>query len=78
MIIIAVLLLPVLGLLLYGMDRFEDRLFREPTAPRHARGRHLRLIVGGGRGAGKGAAGGRTALRAAGPVEPAARRAEAA
>ncbi|WP_329035010.1 hypothetical protein OHT61_03725 [Streptomyces sp. NBC_00178] len=47
MIAVALLLLPALGLLLYGMDRFEDRVFRRPPA-RHAAGRHLRLVGGGG------------------------------
>ncbi|MFC8433351.1 hypothetical protein [Streptomyces sp. NPDC057253] len=46
MIFVAVLLLPMLGLLLYGMDRLEDRLFARPDRGRHARGR-LRLIHGG-------------------------------
>ncbi|GGS40013.1 hypothetical protein AB0E75_14840 [Streptomyces griseoviridis] len=49
MIVVAVLLLPLLGLLLYGMDRLEDRLFGRPSAPspaRHGRRRHLRLIGG--------------------------------
>ncbi|MCF1509699.1 hypothetical protein [Streptomyces glomeratus] len=46
MIAVAVLLLPVLGLVLFAMDRFEDRLFGRPPAARHARGRHLRLIGG--------------------------------
>ncbi|MFD5876259.1 hypothetical protein [Streptomyces sp. NPDC060322] len=47
MIAVAVLIVPALALLLYGMDRFEDRLFGRPTA-RHARGRHLRLVDGTG------------------------------
>ncbi|MFI8002934.1 hypothetical protein [Streptomyces sp. NPDC086010] len=47
MIAVALLLLPALGLLLYGMDRFEERLFRRPPA-RHAAGRHLRLVGGAG------------------------------
>ncbi|MGP2439325.1 hypothetical protein [Streptomyces sp. JW3] len=49
MIVVAVLLLPALGLVLYGMDRLEDRLFgppREPSPVRHGRRRHLRLIGG--------------------------------
>ncbi|MFD8653377.1 hypothetical protein [Streptomyces mirabilis] len=45
MIAVAVLLLPLLGLLLYGMDRVEDRLTARPPEPRHAGGR-LRLIPG--------------------------------
>ncbi|MFF4248467.1 hypothetical protein ACFYY2_28940 [Streptomyces sp. NPDC001822] len=47
MIAVALLLLPGLGLLLYGMDRVEERLFRRPPA-RHAAGRHLRLVGGAG------------------------------
>lgn len=43
---VAVLLLPVLGLMLYGLDRVEDWLARRPQEPRHAAGRHLRLIPG--------------------------------
>ncbi|KUF17020.1 hypothetical protein [Streptomyces silvensis] len=53
MIVVACLLLPLVGLLLYGMDRIEDRLMGgsspEATAPRHARRRHLRLVRGGHR-----------------------------
>jgi hypothetical protein len=45
-IVVAVLLLPLLGLLLYGMDRVEDSLTARPPEPRHA-GRRLRLIPGG-------------------------------
>ncbi|MEU6093075.1 hypothetical protein ABZ865_41265 [Streptomyces sp. NPDC047085] len=41
---VAVLLLPVLALLLYGMDRIEDWLSGRPGVARHARGRHLRLV----------------------------------
>ncbi|MFF1747806.1 hypothetical protein [Streptomyces mirabilis] len=47
MIAVAVLLLPLLGLLLYGMDRIEDRLTARPPEPRHTGGRRLRLIPGG-------------------------------
>ncbi|MEU2741108.1 MULTISPECIES: hypothetical protein [Streptomyces] len=47
MIAVAVLLLPLLGLLLYGMDRVEDRLTAGPPQPRHAGGHRLRLIPGG-------------------------------
>ncbi|MFF7071682.1 hypothetical protein [Streptomyces pseudovenezuelae] len=47
MIAVAVSLLPALGVLLYAMDRVEDRLSARSSAPRHARGRHLRLIRGG-------------------------------
>ncbi|MFC9157051.1 hypothetical protein ACFTT0_18975 [Streptomyces bauhiniae] len=49
MAIVAILLLPVVTMLLYGMDRTEDWLARAPEPPRHARGRHLRLIHGGRR-----------------------------
>ncbi|MGW1605265.1 hypothetical protein [Streptomyces eurythermus] len=56
MAIVACLLLPVVGLLLYGMDRVEDWLTRprrpRHVAARHAAARHLRLIRGGGQGAG--------------------------
>jgi hypothetical protein len=41
---VAVLLLPVLGLLLYGMDRIEDQMSGKRPVPRHARRRHLRLV----------------------------------
>ncbi len=44
MITVAVLLLPALGVLLYAMDRIEDRLSARPRAARHARKRHLRLV----------------------------------
>ncbi|MFE1585541.1 hypothetical protein [Streptomyces sp. NPDC059402] len=47
MVTVAVLLLPVLGLLLFGMTCLEDRLFGDPAPRRHARHRHLRLIPGG-------------------------------
>ncbi len=47
MVIVACLLLPFVGLMLYGMDRVEDWLTRSPKPPRHAGARHLRLIVGG-------------------------------
>jgi hypothetical protein len=43
---VALLLLPALGALLYAMDRIEDRLSAGPPQPRHARGRHLRLVRG--------------------------------
>ncbi|MEU4654079.1 hypothetical protein AB0G32_09065 [Streptomyces sp. NPDC023723] len=49
MIVVAVLLLPALGLVLFGMDRLEDRLFgppRQPSPVRHGRRRHLRLVGG--------------------------------
>ncbi|MBV2357086.1 hypothetical protein KUM39_22375 [Streptomyces sp. J2-1] len=55
MIAVAVSVLPVLGVLLFAMDRLEDRVLGEPTAPRHKRvRRHLRLVHssdGGGGGA---------------------------
>ncbi|WP_037703170.1 hypothetical protein [Streptomyces aureocirculatus] len=58
MIVVACLLLPLVGLLLYGMDRIEERLMRgsapEADAPRHARRRHLRLVRGGHRHAAEG------------------------
>ncbi|MEV5607307.1 hypothetical protein [Streptomyces sp. NPDC052225] len=49
MIVVAVLLLPTLALLLFGLDRVEDRILApvHPPSPRHARRqrrRHLRLI----------------------------------
>ena len=46
MIVVAVLLLPMLGLLLYEMDRLEERLFGKPPEARPARGHRLRLIHG--------------------------------
>jgi hypothetical protein len=45
-IFVAVLVLPALGMVLFGMDRVEDWLSR-PTTPRPARataGRHLHLV----------------------------------
>ncbi|MEW2285127.1 hypothetical protein [Streptomyces sp. NPDC047841] len=50
MVIVACLLLPLVGLLLYGMDRVEDWLTRSPGPPRHAGARRLRLIAGGRQG----------------------------
>ncbi|MEV0241584.1 hypothetical protein AB0I06_16855 [Streptomyces sp. NPDC050674] len=55
MIIVAVLLLPAIGVLLYVMDRVEDHLSAGPSTARHARKRHLRLVhntgpAGTGRG----------------------------
>lgn len=48
MIVVAVLLLPGLGLLLFAMTCLEDRLFGDPDPARHARRRrHLRLLPGG-------------------------------
>ncbi|MFJ8595170.1 hypothetical protein [Streptomyces sp. NPDC093598] len=48
MITVAVLLLPALGVLLYVMDRVEDGLSARPSAARHARKRHLRLVRNAG------------------------------
>ncbi|MFE6524945.1 hypothetical protein [Streptomyces sp. NPDC057794] len=62
MIAVAVLLLPALCVLLYAMDRIEDRLSARPRAARHARRRHLRLIHGSG---GRPAAGRRSARHSA-------------
>ncbi|WP_037857571.1 hypothetical protein VM636_01290 [Streptomyces sp. SCSIO 75703] len=51
MVIVAVLLLPCLGLLLLTMTFLEDRLFDGTGRPaRRSRRRHLRLVPGGGRG----------------------------
>ncbi|MFG2606344.1 hypothetical protein ACGFT2_22755 [Streptomyces sp. NPDC048514] len=50
MIIIAVLLLPVLSVLLYGLDQVEDRWVARPPGPgsRHARpGKQRRTRAGG-------------------------------
>ncbi|GHJ99632.1 hypothetical protein SY2F82_14300 [Streptomyces sp. Y2F8-2] len=48
MIVIAVSVLPTLGLLLLVMDRVEDWLSGPSSIPGHARRRrHLRLIPGG-------------------------------
>ncbi|MFI1105774.1 hypothetical protein [Streptomyces melanogenes] len=47
MFIVACLLLPVVAVLLYGMDRVEDWLIRAPRSARPAHTRHLRLIPGG-------------------------------
>ncbi|MER7910095.1 hypothetical protein [Streptomyces sp. NPDC096068] len=44
MVAIAVLLLPLLGLLLFLMDRVEDRVTSPPRTSRHADRRHLRLV----------------------------------
>lgn len=44
MIAVASLLLPALSVLLYAMDRVEDRLSAGPPTARHARRRHLRLV----------------------------------
>lgn len=52
MLIVALLLLPVMGILLICMDRIEDHLSgaARPSAGRH-RVRHLRLVPGHGRAA---------------------------
>lgn len=39
MLVVALLLLPVLSLLLYGLDRVEDHWVTRPPGPRHARRR---------------------------------------
>ncbi|WEO93107.1 hypothetical protein A6P39_002940 [Streptomyces sp. FXJ1.172] len=46
---VAVLLLPMLGLLLYAMDRIEEGLRGRPRVAHHARGAHLRLVHSMGR-----------------------------
>ncbi|WP_409238121.1 hypothetical protein [Streptomyces sp. PA5.6] len=46
MLIVALLLLPVMGLLLIGMDRIESRLEAEASPPSGRHRRHLRLIPG--------------------------------
>jgi hypothetical protein len=46
MIFVAALVLPALGMILFGMDRVEDWLSR-PSAPRSARataGKHLHVV----------------------------------
>ncbi|MFF4213718.1 hypothetical protein ACFYZE_31110 [Streptomyces sp. NPDC001796] len=50
MVIVSYLLLPLVAVLLYGMNRLEDWLTRTPQPPRHAHPRHLRLIQGGRQG----------------------------
>jgi hypothetical protein len=50
--VIAVLVLPALGLTLLLMDRVENWMSGPSTAPRHAGARrHLRLLHGGGQSA---------------------------
>lgn len=44
MVVVAVLLLPMLGLLLYGMDRLEESLFGKLPKAHPARGHRLRLV----------------------------------
>ncbi|MEU5902023.1 MULTISPECIES: hypothetical protein [Streptomyces] len=46
MLIVALLLLPVMGLLLIGMDLIESRLEAEAPPPSGRHRRHLRLIPG--------------------------------
>ncbi|MFG2308664.1 hypothetical protein ACGFS9_08230 [Streptomyces sp. NPDC048566] len=50
MTVVALLLLPAQGVLLYAMDRLEDRFLTAQDPPgrpaRHARPRHLRLVRG--------------------------------
>ncbi|MFF3991149.1 hypothetical protein ACFY0B_42200 [Streptomyces sp. NPDC001797] len=63
---IAVLLLPALGLLLLVMDRFEDWLPADSTGPRKPRERrHLKLIPGEGSGSPSPSAAGASEHRAA-------------
>ncbi|MEU6476384.1 hypothetical protein ABZ858_05735 [Streptomyces sp. NPDC047017] len=54
MVFVAVLLLPLVGVLLLVMDRIEDRVLgTDPARGRHAgHRRHLRLVPGGRRGDG--------------------------
>ncbi len=47
MVVVAVLLLPSLGLMLFVMTRIEDRVLLETEPARHVRRRHLRVIQGG-------------------------------
>ncbi|MFH9403544.1 hypothetical protein [Streptomyces sp. NPDC017638] len=65
MVVVACLLLPIAGLLLYGMDRVEDWLTRSPRRARHAAAGRLRVIRGGGRKAGSPARDGRRSADAA-------------
>ncbi|MEU8955063.1 hypothetical protein AB0C93_12250 [Streptomyces sp. NPDC048518] len=44
MLVVALLLLPVMGLLLIGMDRVEDRLNGDGSPPSGRHRRHLRLV----------------------------------
>lgn len=46
MLVVALLLLPVMGLLLIGMDRVEDRLNGRAASPAGRHRGHLRLIHG--------------------------------
>ncbi|MCS0604860.1 hypothetical protein NX794_27130 [Streptomyces sp. LP11] len=47
MIIVAVLLLPVLSALLYGLDQVENRWVVRPPGARHARPRRRRRLGAG-------------------------------
>ncbi|MER5860974.1 hypothetical protein ACFV2Z_21205 [Streptomyces sp. NPDC059688] len=47
MTVIAVLLLPVLGILLYGLDQVEDRWVVRPPRSRHARPRRRHRMKAG-------------------------------
>ncbi|WEO92782.1 hypothetical protein A6P39_000835 [Streptomyces sp. FXJ1.172] len=47
MVIVACMLLPMVALVLYGMDRVEDWLTHASQPSRRARRRHLLLIQGG-------------------------------
>ncbi|MET8473662.1 hypothetical protein ABZY90_17600 [Streptomyces sp. NPDC006422] len=46
MLIVALLLLPAMGLLLLGMDRIEDRMGPLARHSGHLSARHLRLVPG--------------------------------
>lgn len=48
MLIVALLLLPAMGLLLLGMDRIEDRMGPLARHSGHLNARHLRLVPGDG------------------------------
>lgn len=48
MLVVALLLLPVMGLLIIAMDRIEDRMNGEASPRTDRRVRHLRLVHGGG------------------------------
>lgn len=48
MLVVALMLLPVMGLLIIAMDRIEDRMNGEARPRTDRRVRHLRLIHGEG------------------------------
>lgn len=48
MLVVALLLLPVMGLLIIAMDRIEDHLNEEAWSRTDRRVRHLRLVHGRG------------------------------